>query len=346
MKKLQVIGSLLALFFITGCTVKTPKYLIPKMQKPQQEVAENDTKFSVSLQKIGDMLEEIGDPDIYIFIDAITNETTGSGKVPNDIEGMLKTAFLNMGYKVHVVSNHNLLIGKDEAYIIQGEISEFDVIRSENAGADLGLYYEGKNSDSDASAESDYGYQEIKIGLDFRVLNAKTGEYAPFVFAKNKIIIRRLSDSNKVGFSIAGNGFGLSGSVQVQNGVHESLRILSEVSSVELLGKLRMLPYWLTIPGGIPDKQVMNNYKRKFRALPPVQKRGYVYYLLNKFYSNLTQQNFDRYIIRFKKTYSLYPPNSDITPELFEKLLVELPKNEAKNSVRRRKENLLKAITE
>ncbi|BCD61268.1 hypothetical protein NitYY0826_C0102 [Nitratiruptor sp. YY08-26] len=347
MKKLAWYLSLgLTVMLLSGCGIAAAKKRIPKLEKPKQEVTTNETKYSVSLQTIGDMLYEIEDPDIYIYIQPITNKTTGIGKVPEDIAGMLKSSFMNMGYKVHVVSNPDFIPKGAEAFVIEGEISEFDAIKSENANYNLGLYFGKGQGETDISKQADYGYQEIKLGVDLRAINLNTLEYVPFAFAKNKVIIKRLTDSNEVGFNIAGSGYALTGSASVQNGVHESLRLLAEASSVELLGKLRLLPYWLAIPGAMPEYQVINNYKRKFRSLPPEKKAIYVYYLLGKFYPDMNENNFYNYIIRFKKEYGIYPPDDTITPELFVKLLINLPNTQVKRKIEYKRKKLLKSILE
>ncbi len=346
MKK-QLFVSFLILLLFAGCGIERAKKMIPKLKKPPQEqVVSNDTKYSVSLQMIGDMLYEIEDPDIYIYIQPITNKTTGIGKVPEDIQGMLKTAFLNMGYKVHVISNPQLIPNGVEAYMIEGEISEFDAIRTERAGFDFGLYFGQGSGETDFSKNRSYSYEEIRLAIDLRVMNAYTGEYVPFVFAKNRLLIRKIAGSNEVGFHIAGNGFGLNGSASVKNGVHESLRLLAEASSVELLGKLRLLPYWLAIPNAMPEYQVINNYKRKFRSVPPQKKVTYVYYLLSKYYPDINDQNFYAYVKKFKATHGIYPVNTDITPELFVKLLIDLPKKEVRSRVESKRKKLLKSILE
>jgi hypothetical protein len=329
-----------------GCGTAVAKKMIPKVERPRQEVTSNVTRYSVSLQMLGDMLYDINDPDIYIYIAPITNKTTGVGKVPEDIAGMLKSAFLNMGYKVHVVSNPDLIPKGADAYIVEGEISEFDMVKAENAGFDLGLYFGQGKGETDASMNSGYGYQEVRLGLDLRMLNAHTGEYVPFVFAKNKVTMYRVKESNKIGFSIAGNGFGLSGSAKAQNGVHESFRLLSEASSVELLGKLRLLPYWLAIPNARPEYQVINNYKRKFRAVPPEKQRAYIYYLLSRYYPQINAENFKQYIVRFKQQHGLYPVDDKITPNLFVQLLIDLPKKEVRAAVEAEKDRLLDSIVE
>ncbi|NPA28913.1 MAG: hypothetical protein GXO33_01870 [Epsilonproteobacteria bacterium] len=344
MKKYVMLACVAVLF--GGCATGVAKKMVPKLEKPKEEVVANETRYSVSLQMIGDMLYEIKDPDIYVYIAPITNKTTGVGKVPEDIAGMLKSAFLNMGYKVHVVSNPELIPKGAEGYVIEGEISEFDVVRAESAGMNLGLYFGQGKGETDASAESDYGYQEINLGLDLRVLDATTGEYVPFVFAKNKVTMKRLEDSNKIGFSVAGNGFGLSGKAKVQNGVHESLRLLSEISSVELLGKLRLLPYWLAIPNAMPEYQVINNYKRKFRSLPKEKQISFIYYLLQSYYPDMREDQFAAYIRRFKKEHGLYPADEKITPKLFVRMLMDLPKKEVRNDLEQRRSRLLDSVVE
>ncbi len=344
MKNLLILLSIA--LFVTGCATSTAKKMIPKLEQPKQSVYTNTTKYSVSLEKIGDMLYQVKSNDIYIYVAPITNKTAAVGKVPEDIEGMIKTAFLNTGYKIHLVTSPEALRPGTEAYIIEGEISEFDGIRADEASANLGLSFGKGAGETEGEAEGGYSYREIHMALDLRAYNPFTGEYIPFAVAKNKITIKKIADSNKISFFIAGNGFGFGGQAKVQNGVHESLRLLSEASTVEVLGKLKLLPYWLVIPNASPEYQVINNYKRKFRALPYEEQVTYTYSLLSKYYPDITVDSFDAYIIRYKKEYGIYPVNSDITPELFAKLLINLPRSEIKRKVSTKKARLLQSITE
>ena len=345
MKKIYFL-LLLVLFFINGCATGVAKKMIPKLEQPKQEIVENTTKYNVSLEKIGDMLYQIKSNDIYIYISPITNKTAAVGKLPEDIEGMIKSAFLNMGYKVHIVTSPEAFPQNSEAYVIEGEISEFDAIRAKEASANIGLSFGKGAGESEGEGEGEYSYKEIHLGLDLRAYNPFTGEYIPFAVAKNKITIKKIADSNKISFFIAGNGFGFGGQAKVQNGVHESLRVLSEASIVELLGKLKLLPYWTVIPNAIPEPQVINNYKRKFHSLSVEDQVIYTYALLSKYYPNITPETIDNYIIRFKREYGVYPINADITPELFAKLLINLPKTELKRSVSSKREELLKSVVE
>ena len=339
------VGFLTAVF-ISGCTSAISKSMIPKMQMPQQEVVSNDTKYDVSLQMMGDMIYEIGDPDIYIFVKPITNKTTGIGKVPEDITGMLKSAFMNMGYKVRVIANPSNELPPD-TYIIEGEISEFDTVKAKRSGLNLGISFGAGKGESEGESESDYEYKEISLAVDLRAINAATGEYVPFAFAKNKITIKKLKDSNRIGFSVAGNGFGLSGTASVKNGVHSSLRLLSESSAVELIGKIRLLPYWLAIPNAMPEYQVINNFKRKFTTYyDDHKKKLFVSYLIGKFYPQVSNETLPYYIKRFKEQYGVFPKNSAITSDLFAKLLTELPKAQKRRSIANERRNLLRSTTE
>ena len=347
MKKIIYLSAgFLTAILISGCTSSMSKSLIPKMQMPKQEIVSNDTKYDISLQMIGDMIYEIGDPDIYIYVKPITNKTTAIGKVPEDIAGMLKSAFMNMGYKVRVLAEPSNNLPPD-TYIIEGEISEFDAVKAQRSGFNLGVSFGAKKGESEGEGESDFEYKEIRLAVDLRAINAATGEYVPFAFAKNKITITKLKDSNRIGFSVAGNGFGLSGSASVKNGVHSSLRLLSESSAVELLGKIRLLPYWLAIPNAMPEYQVINNFKRKFTTYyDDHKKKLFIHYLLSKFYPELSETTLPFYVKRFKEQYGLFPKDSAITADLFAKLLIELPKAQKRRNFANERRNLLRSTIE
>jgi len=326
-----------------GCAAS--KKMVPKIEKPKQQVMENITKYNVSLSKIGDMLEDIKDSDIYVYITPISNKTAALGKLPQDIEGMLKTAILNMGYKVHLVADPNVILEKGfNVYVIEGEISEFDTIKEERASANVALSFGKGKGATEAEAEGGYNFKEMHLGIDLRIYDGSTGEYLPFVFSKNKITLKRIGDSNRVGIFIAGNGFGIGGEASIQNGLHESIRLLSEIGTVEVIGRLKLLPYWTVIPNAKPDYRVINNYKRSFRAFDEDRKKIYIAYLLSYFYPQINEKNKDQLIIDFKKRHALYPYDSKLTPELFATLLINLPKHASRELNRMKKDELLDSL--
>ncbi len=320
------------------------------VQLPKQVIKKNINKYTISLQKIGDMLSATKDNDIYIAIKDITNKTLMNNKVPDDITGMLKTAFMNIGYKVHVVYSIdalNQIADKNaEKYVIEGEISEFEQTKSSGSGMNLGLSATVNNNSADFEYNNDKGTQVFNLALDLRVINANTGEYIPFVFAKNKIQLVKNTKSNSFSFFIIGNGFGMSGSFTKQNGVFSSLRLLSELSSVEIVGKLRSLPYWLALPNAKPNFNVINNYKRQFNYFNKDIKYRYIKFLLGFYYSNINDKNFNNYVILFKKKMDIYPADSKLTPELFSKLLIGATEHSIKVGISKKRDNLLNSIIE
>ncbi len=338
------IVSLLILTFISGCaTVKESE-----VQLPKQQVANNTTEYSVPLSKLGDMIEATNDSDVYIAIMPIVNKIPSLGKLPDDITGMLKTAFMNIGYKVHVVYSIDALnnVNSPEKYIVEGEISEFEQVKGGGNGFNLSLSATANGNEGDMDYNNESGTEVKNIALDLRVLNALTGEYIPFVFTKNKLQIVKKTKSRSIAISIIGNGFGFSGNYTKQNGVDSSLRILSEFSTVELLGKLRSLPYWMVLPNGKPDYKVINNYKRQFRYFNKNMKEKYIIFLLRSFYPNVNYKNLKNYVRVAKKRLGLYPIDGKLTPDLFAKLLLGVTKKSIKTKIVQDRQNLLNSVLE
>ncbi len=335
-------GIFLAIIF-GGCAASTVKKSDVKL--PKQTITTNITQYSVPLQKLGDMIYATGDSDIYIVINDITNKTLNLGKVPEDITGMLKTAFLNMGYKVHVFYSLDAVKNMDhDVYVIEGEISEFEQTEGSGNSFDIGLSASKGDVDSDLDYSNEAGTQVFNLSLDLRVLNAITGEYIPFVFAKNKIRLVKRTKSKSISFFIFGNGFGMSGNYTKENGIFSSLRLLAELSSVELIGKLKILPYWMVLPNGKPDYQVINNYKRKFRYFQPQMKRAYIEFLLKYYYPDLNGKNFNRYLILTKKRLNLFPADVSLTPELFSALLIGVTKHSLRSEISNKRKHLLNSV--
>jgi PBP1b-binding outer membrane lipoprotein LpoB len=344
--RVKILSTLLiAGIFFTGCatTVKESEVALP-----EQKIVSNTNQYSVPLQKLGDMLYTVGDEDIYIALGDITNKTLNLGKVPNDITGMLKTAFVNIGYKVHVLYNNDMVSTlaqqNKEVYIVEGEISEYEQVKGSGDGFNLGLSVSSGDQSGDMDYSDESGTKVFNLSLDLRVIDGRTGEYKPFVFAKNKIRLVQRNKSRSISFFIVGNGFGMSGNYSKQNGMFSSLRLLSELSSIEIVGKLRSLPYWLVLPNGKPNYNVINNFKRHFKYYSQDTKKKYIGFLLRYYYPNLNSNNFNQYVKNIKSKLGIYPPDDRLTPELFAQLLINATKHSLKSEISNKRKNLLESV--
>jgi len=89
----------------------------------------------------------------------------------------------------------------------------------------------------------------------------------PGIQTQNSIILYKNDKSREFGFSIFGNGLGFNGSVSLNQGKHEALRLLVEFSILELIGKYYNIPYWKLLPNGKVDEDVIMKERMKFRRV-------------------------------------------------------------------------------
>ena len=152
-------------------------------------------------------------------------------------------------------------------YIVTGAITEYDVLESSSAGANLSLHVGKGRGEADGNADGSDDNQVAKITLDFNILDGLTRRFVSKVRTSNSIKVIKQSASKEFGFSILGSGFGLSASVSKEQGKHAAIRLLVDLSMIELIGKLKKKPYWLCVPGAKKDRRLLRDIKRNFVKL-------------------------------------------------------------------------------
>jgi hypothetical protein len=69
-----------------------------------------------------------------------------------------------------------------------------------------------------------------------------------------------------------GPSFGLKGSIKKVQGRHAAVRMLVQLSMVQIIGKYLMVPYWTLLPEANPDPVVMDGVKKAFYNMSGVNR--------------------------------------------------------------------------
>ena len=264
----------LSTFLFVGCV--EPKIEMPK----HSEIHKADTDYTNTLEYLNNMISIFhnGKPMIVV-VTAIQDRTASKGKVPKDITDIVKTSFNKIGNSVTTLFNYNATKDKRKVYIINGAITEFDVIEAKESGVDTALEVGNRNRRANADGGIKDGSKITKLALNFNPADPKTGAYIPRTSTSNKITIYQKKSANEFAFSILGSGFGFSNAVTQTQGLHSSITVLAELSVAEVLGKLGRFPYWI-LTKGKTDQDVLAYLSKTFLRNSVSKKIRKVSYLL------------------------------------------------------------------
>jgi hypothetical protein len=263
------------------------------------------------------------------------------GKLPADVTVMAESALNSIGSHKIITVPYDFADPANvqgDYFWIKGAITEYDVTMTSGKGIDFGLSLtglknigRGNSKDGDLNGNIESELKSATITMDFNIVNARTKQFIPGVHTKNSMRIGSLTDSHDFSFSIAGTGAGVNGSVTRQQGIHASIRLLIELSLVELIGKLRTYPYWICIHNGKIDNDLLEKMRSDFINFDLNKRLFYIQHLLSIIYPDVligdkNMKNTNQRIIEFKKDNNIIPYNSEINTELYTKLLIEIPR--------------------
>ncbi len=318
------------IFLFNGCILSD--YLAPiipaQLMKPDSPRAKI-TEYSDALKNIGDIITRYGGEPIHISVQTIENKTAARGLLPNDITMMVESSLAKIGPNVLVIPYETSAISRilkkgKLLYVLRGAITEFDAdFKTKSGGVNLGGFYK----DSDAEGGIGDGVSLSSITLDFTLLDVLKGHYVPGLQVSNSMQVVEVTRSNDIAFSIQGNGLGVNGSATFKQGVHSILRLLVELSMVEILGKFRDYPYWIAIYNGKPDSNIIKKMTVEFGQFSYRERVLRIQKMLRLLYPEIEIDGINgkvtRQLIRkYKKKNRLYPINGKASSKLYKNLLM------------------------
>ena len=315
------------------------------------------TNYSQALADLG-LMTEIYNVDVVKIQSNPIGDNTGTsgatgGEIPRDITEMIKSALNSIGGRVTFIPydpsfmQNQMVTGYSNFddklipdVVISGGITEFD----------RGLETRGDGTDVSAGAEfgglPDYlPSKEIKlrygdtgktglasITLDFNLLNFKTMAGIPRMSTVNSMKVSKAMGEKELGISLFGQSFGRKGSVKKVQGRHAAVRLLVELSMIQVVGKYNGLPYWRLLgDDAMSDKDVesairkfyfkLGDSDRIFKAQEWLYLHGYEL-VLNGQLDNAT-------VAALKQYDAGYNPANKIDDNLFVRLYSSIPIKES-----------------
>jgi hypothetical protein len=262
---------------LSACQTSDIKPKLEPEMKTIEAPKARETSFNDALMRFGQMVSAYTGSSklspIYIQSKPITNDTAAGG-LPADLSRMVVTTlskigkpFVYIAYDPSYVSNEQSLGGTvsrlNPEILISGAIAEYDEnTYTESDGTNLNLSAPLGSSSVDGEAGRENSQSQSRLTLDFQMLDYTT-QATTGAHASNTITIRKQSKSQELGFFLFGNGIGINGSVNRNQGIHAAIRKLVELSVLQLLGRQYDVPYWRLMSGMEPDKMILRNLREE-----------------------------------------------------------------------------------
>lgn len=270
--------SVLSAIVFTGCQNPQKVDVVLKEKK----VAKKTSMYTASLDVFGKMTEIYASRPARIQSKGIQDDTGTSqatgGEIPIDITEMIKTAINKIGGKVQYIDYDPAHMSNMKALgyssfqnkivptlVVSGGITEFDrSLEVRGTGSDFGAEAKVGSESIGLDMGSNDKKSTSNITIDINLIDFQTWAMIPKMSASNTVTVYSGLASSELGFSIAGASFGLNGNVKKVQGRHAAVRLLVELSVIEVVGRYLDLPYWRILPGGKVDNVVVESISRKF----------------------------------------------------------------------------------
>ncbi len=293
-KPKSVLFVLLLSLLAVSCASVDPKNV--DVVLPETAPVVKTTSFTESLADLG-LMTEIYDTDQMKIQSHPISDRTGTaqptgGEIPQDITEMVKSSLNSIGGKVVYIPydpsfiQNQMVTGyssfNDKVIpdmVLSGGITEFD----------RGLQVRGSNTDVAAEFETPglpgmskilpgkevggkYGSTEkaglARITLDFNLLDFRTMTGIPRMNAVNTMEVNKAMAEKELAIALFGITFGRKGTIKKVQGRHDAVRLLVELSMIQIVGKYNALPYWRLLgDDAIPDKTVTQAISRYYNTL-------------------------------------------------------------------------------
>lgn len=264
----------LSLLVVSGCMDSNDVKL-----NPNQNILKTKTNYSNALRTVNDMITIFNGHSIHVKVNNINDAATMGGKLPVKLDTVVNKSFNRIGNSVIVMQSYNPKKLPKRIYVINGAITEFDVVQQDAKSTDGAAQGTHNGQAGDFNGGLSKGNKTTKLTLTLNPSDPISGNFISRTSTENTITIEQKNSASEFGFSILGTGIGMNSSVSKSHGLHSSINVLVELSVVEVLGRLVKYPYWL-LTGGEVNPDVVSHLSNKFLQDPLPNKIRKVSYLL------------------------------------------------------------------
>ena len=296
-KKVFVQGlvSGVACLLLASCGGMNPHNVDVELPKsaPQGKI----TSYTQALSDLG-LMTQIYDTDkLKIQSQDIADKTgaaaTTGAEIQRDITEIMKSTLNSIGGHVTFIEydpsfiQNQMVTGYGNFankvipdVVVTGGITEFD--------RGLETHGEGTNADVEAQASglpswvpgdtAGFGFADTEKGgkaritLDFNLKDFQTLAGIPKMTTTNSMEVYKGLHEKELGITLFGPTFGLKGTTKKVQGRHEAVRLLVQLSMIQMVGKYLALPYWnLLGEGAKPDPVVIDAIRSTYYNLNSAQ---------------------------------------------------------------------------
>lgn len=277
----RLTAAICILAMLSGCS------LTPRLSEREKELLVTSpspytkaTAYSDALEQLGGMLEAYGYPsEPYVIQGRHIINKTACKNLPLDITDIIKTAVNKIdGNVLYAKFDPDYIIGEVQTgnpniqrklpvVVLDGAITECDEnLDSGGFGVDVDLMFGEGSSETDigAGGNKDSGYS--RIALDLHLMDYGNQTLIPKKQSSMAVDVWSLNKSYSFGFQVDGSGLGIDGQRKVTQGRHDAIRILVELSVLQLVGRLFEVPYWRCVQGAEADSATLKMIKKNFNA--------------------------------------------------------------------------------
>ena len=263
----------------------TPVEEVQTISRPQAQAVRNITSFSQSLSCMDRLFASFGVRNVVVTSQGIPDAT---GEIETGTKEMLISAISRMSkssgaftfvdfdqsqFDINALQN---LVGFTDQFVIpnyyiRGAITQLDEqVVSENAAAGISIF------DFDAGVSADQIISMVSV--DTNVGDLLNRQILSGTSANNSIAVRRTGKSADGGASLSNPelGFDISVNFNRSEGMHQAVRTLVELSTIESLGKLTQVPYWRCLGIDQTNPAVEAQARDWFNAMAPTERTTFV----------------------------------------------------------------------
>ncbi len=273
----------LTLVLLSSCGDMNPKNVNIELEKSAPVV--KVTNYTQALLDLG-LMSQIYDTGLMkVQSQDIADETgtsvTSGGEIQRNVTEIMKSTLNSIGGNVRFIEYNpsyiqNQMVSGYSSFdkkaipdvVITGGITEFDRgLETRGDGTNLDVeadfggapkWFPSKTAGVSYGDTSKSG--KARITLDFNLKDFQTLAGIPKMSTTNSMEVYKGLREEEVGITLFGPTFGLKGSIKKVQGRHEAVRVLVQVSMIQMIGKYLALPYWRLMGDDVsPDKAVLDS---------------------------------------------------------------------------------------
>ncbi|MCK5729169.1 MAG: DUF4384 domain-containing protein [Methylococcales bacterium] len=279
-KKNFLLPSLFSAALLTSCGL-SPTNVDVDINKTLPEA--KATVYSHGIRKLGMLGDIFARAPLNVMSKQIADNTGTStstgGEVPRNITEMVNSTLNAIGgtityvpYDPDFIAN-NMNVGYSgfenktiPDVIVAGGITEFDRgLVTKGSGTNLGFDIGEYGVDVDDNNKGSLS----QVTLDFNLLHFQKLAAIPRIQSINSIKLHKSIKDDSIAFNIKGVTFGAKGDIKKIQGRHAAVRLLVQLSMIQLVGRYQKTPYWNLLPGMERDEVVLDAIKIDFSEMTP-----------------------------------------------------------------------------